>query len=102
MMKLNDKPIRFENENLCFIKTNYVYGGTAIIAMTEDEVPYAYVSVNLSEYGTIPNEDCIYLDHNLSDEFVEMFKENFVEETVGYCQGGWVLFECVRLKKGLI
>lgn len=102
MQKLNEKPIQFENENLYFIKTDYVYGGTAIVAMTEDEELYDYVSINLSEYGKIPNEDCIYLNHNLTDEFVEMFKEHFVEATVDYCVGGWVLFECVKLKKGLI
>ena len=102
MERLNENPIKYGDYELYFIKTKYVYGGTAIVAMTEDEETYAYISINLSSYDEIPPEDCIFLNHDLSDDFEELFREHFVEETVKYCQGGFVLFECVRLKKELM
>ena len=100
-VKLNKESIKYGEYKLDFIRTNYVHGGTAILAFTDDGEYFTDISINLTSYGYYPNEDHIYLNHDLDEKLEALFRKHFVEETTDFHAGGWVLFELVRLKPEL-
>lgn len=81
MILLNDKPVKFEEYSLYFMTAMYADDTLAIVCETEDGEPYGMVTINLSDYGMYPPNGCVFLSHNLSNDFKQLVIDMFGKET---------------------
>ena len=66
-----------------YITSTYRYGGTAVEAYTDEGEPYATCSINLSDYGIIPEPGQIIIPtYQFSEELNEKFIFDLAEEVI--------------------
>ena len=84
MLKLNEMPINYKEENLYFYGTNYVScpENIAIAVETEFHEPYCTLTVNLSDYGYVFKNGIIAINHNVlfMPELLNVFIKTFCVE----------------------
>lgn len=81
MLKLNEMPIKYKEENLYFYGTNYVSRpeNIAIAVETESHDPYCILTVNLSDYGYVFKNGTIAIHHDMfaSPDLLDIFISKF-------------------------
>lgn len=71
-------------EELIVEKAEYGSGARAYTAISPTEGPWCTFTVNLEGYGMIPNEGCVFMNHNIVNgpEF-DAFYEKYCDKEYG-------------------